>query len=92
MRDHEIMVRLSDAELAKLDETRPAGVARAVHLRNLIREEAATAPIADRQEVLALLSEQARAGKVAAAVALARALRDDDGPTIEDELDRILGG
>jgi len=31
-------------------------------------------------------------GKVAAAIALLRALRDEDGPTIDDALDRILGG
>jgi hypothetical protein len=30
MREHEIMVRLNDAELARLDETRPTGTARAV--------------------------------------------------------------
>ena len=45
------------------------------------------------EEVLALLSEQARAGKVAALVSLERALRPE-GPEQEDidaELDRILG-
>ncbi|MGH2964767.1 MAG: hypothetical protein ACRDMH_05225 [Solirubrobacterales bacterium] len=93
MRDHDIMVRLDDAELARLDEARPAGVPRAVYLRNLIGQPPGREAIADRTEVLALLSEQARAGKVAAAIALARELRADDGtPTdLEDELDRILG-
>jgi hypothetical protein len=44
------------------------------------------------EECLALLSEQARAGKVAALVSLERALRPE-GPGREDidaELDRIL--
>jgi hypothetical protein len=85
------MVRLTDAELARLDEARPPGIARAVHLRSLLR----TPPpegIADRREVLGILSEQARAGKVTAAIALVRALKGEDEPTIDDALERILGG
>jgi hypothetical protein len=89
-RHNEVMVRLSDAELARLDEARPPGIARAVYLRNLLRKPAPEG-IADRREVLGILSEQARAGKVAAAVALVRALKDWDEPTIDDALNRILG-
>jgi hypothetical protein len=89
-RHHEVMVRLNDTELARLDETRPPGIARAVHLRNLLRKPPPEG-IADRREVLGILSEQARAGKVAAAIALVRALKDEDQPTIDDALDRILG-
>jgi hypothetical protein len=52
-----------------------------------------TEEILSYKEVLALLSDQARVGKVAALVSLERALRPD-GPGREDidaELDRILG-
>jgi hypothetical protein len=89
-RRNEVMVRLTDAELARLDEARPAGIPRAVYLRGLLREPPDRKDIADRREVLGILSEQARAGKVAAAIALVRALRDEDEPTIDDALDRIL--
>jgi hypothetical protein len=88
---HEVMVRLNDAELARLDEIRPGGVARAVYLRNLLREPPTDQDVADREEALAILSELARAGRVAAAVALVRELRPDDGKSIESELDRLLG-
>jgi hypothetical protein len=89
-RRNEVMVRLTDAELARLDEARPPGIARAVYLRSLLRK-APPEGIADRREVLGILSEQARAGKVTAAIALVRALKDEDEPTIDDALDRILG-
>jgi hypothetical protein len=89
-RQHEVMVRLNDAELARLEENRPAGIPRAVYLRSLLRKRAPEG-IADRREVLGILSEQARAGKVTAAIALVRALKDEDQPTIDDALDRILG-
>ena len=92
IRRHEIMVRLSDAELEELDKRRPSGIARAVYLRTLLREPRAKEDVADRREALAILSELARAGKVAAAVALVRELGLDDGPSLDDELDRILGG
>ncbi len=88
-RRNEVMVRLTDAELARLDEARPPRIARAVYLRTLLRQPPPEG-IADRQEVLALLSEQARAGKVTAAIALVRALKDEDEPTIDDALDRIV--
>jgi hypothetical protein len=89
-RHHEVMVRLNDTELARLDEARPPGIARAVYVRSLLRQPPPEG-IADRREVLGILSEQARAGKVAAAIALVRALKDEDEPTIDDALDRILG-
>ena len=57
-RQHEVMVRLNDTELARLDENRSAGIARAVYLRGLLREPPDRENIADRPEVLALLSEQ----------------------------------
>lgn len=90
-RRHEVMVRLNDAELVRLDEIRPAGIARAVYLRNLLHEPPTDQDIADRQEAVAILSGLAQAGKVAAAVALVRELRPDDETSIESGLDRILG-
>jgi hypothetical protein len=41
---------------------------------------------------MVLLSEQGRAGKVSALVALLRALRDEDEPgdSFDDELERLL--
>ena len=91
-RRHEIMFRLNDEELERLDEKRPGGIARAVYLRNLLREPPTGNDVADRTEALAILSAMARAGKVSAAVALVRELGPEDGPSLDDELDRILGG
>jgi hypothetical protein len=52
-----------------------------------------TEEILTYEEVLVLLSEQARAGKVAALVSLERALRPEGSgqEDIDAELDRILG-
>ena len=86
------MVRLNDEELERLDERGPSGIARAVYLRTLLREPPTDNDVADRTEALAILSAMARAGKVSAAVALVRELGTDDGPSIDGELDRILGG
>ena len=85
------MVRLNDEELQRLDERRSSGIARAVYLLTLLREPPTDNDVADRTEALAILSAMARAGKVSAAVALVRELGPDDGPSIDDELDRILG-
>jgi hypothetical protein len=49
-------------------------------------------PLHQAETRYGILSEQARAGKVTAAIALVRALKDEDEPTIDDALDRILGG
>ena len=91
-RPHEVMVRLNDDELARLDELRSGVTARAVYLRNQLREPPAERDVANHQEALAILSEMARAGKVTAAIALERALRDENIGDIDDELDRLLGG
>ena len=91
-RTNEVMVRLSDSELARLDELRRGVTPRAVYLRNLLRESPADRDVADHREALALLSEQARAGKVAAAVALERALRHEDHGDFDNDLARILAG
>ena len=65
---------------------------RAVYLRNLLHEPPTREHVADHREALALLSEQARAGKVAAAVALERALRHEDHGDFDNDLARILSG
>jgi hypothetical protein len=86
------MVRFNDDELARLDELRPGVPARAVYLRNLLREPPTDRDVADHREALAILSEMARAGKVTAAIALERALRSNDDASFEDNLDRLLEG
>ena len=89
-RRHEVMVRLNDDELVRLDKLRPAVTARAVYLRNLLREPPADRDVADHREALAILSEMARAGRVTAAIALERALRDEDHGGIDNDLARLL--
>jgi hypothetical protein len=84
------MVRLNDDELARLDELRPGVTARAVYLRNFLREPPTERDVADHREALAILSEMARAGKVTAAIALERALRSQDDATFDDDLARII--
>jgi hypothetical protein len=89
-RANTIKVTLSDRELERLDEIRGT-TARAAHLRRLVYEPPGEAEIATRCEALGLLSRAARSGSVTAAIALERALRDEEEPTIDDALDRILG-
>jgi hypothetical protein len=89
-REHEIKVRVNGDELAVLDEMRN-GVSRAAYLRSLIRKPPGAGDVADRREALGILSSLARDGRVAAAVALERALRGEDvGP--DADLDRLLRG
>ena len=84
------MVRLSDAELARLDELRPPDVQRATFLRSLLQEPPSGDEVATRSEALAILTRLARDGRTTAAIALARELRDDHAaPT--GELARLLG-
>jgi hypothetical protein len=58
----------------------------------LLREPPSREQILTREEVMVLLSEQGRAGKVSALVALLRALRNEAEPSIDDELEHLLGG
>ena len=76
-RPHTISIRLSNDEMARLDELRPRGVARAVFVRQLLREPAPP-DVATREEALGLLTSLARDRSVTTAVALKRALREDD--------------
>jgi hypothetical protein len=92
MRPHRIEIKLSDDELARLDELR-SHASRALYLRQLLYEPPSATEVASHEEVLGLLSEKARGGSVSAAIALERALRDGrHEQDIDDELDRILGG
>jgi hypothetical protein len=89
-REHEIKVRVDDDELAELDAMRN-GVSRAAFVRSLIRKPPEIADVADQKEALAILTAMARDGKVAAAIALQRALHDPPQAHVKDELDEILG-
>jgi hypothetical protein len=88
-REHHVKVRLGDQELARLDELRPPGTSRPAFLRSLLREPPRNDEVATREEALSILTSLARDGKVAAAIALERALRGET-PT-SDVLDEILG-
>jgi hypothetical protein len=90
-RTHTVKVTLSDRELVRLDELRE-NAARAVYLRRFLYEPPSAAEVASHEEVLGLLSRQARGGSISAAIALERALRaipnsDEDW---DDELSRII--
>jgi hypothetical protein len=78
-RPHTISVRLSDDEMARLDEARPSGVPRAVFMRQLLRDPAPP-DVATHQEVLGVLTSLTRDSSVTAAVALERALREEHVP------------
>jgi hypothetical protein len=89
-RTHAIKVSLTSEELARLDRDR-GHTERAVCLRRLLYEPPDVSEIATHRESLAILSNLARAGGTAAAIALERALRDHPrGTDLDDELSRLL--
>ncbi len=88
-RKNNVMVRLSDAELARLDELRPPDVQRATFLRSLLQEPPSGDEVATRTEALGILTRLARDGRTTAAIALERALRDDQAAP-DGELARLL--
>jgi hypothetical protein len=90
-RQHSIKVTFSGDELARLDELRPSGTSRPAFLRSLLREPPREDEVATRTEALAILTQLARDGRVAAAIALERALHNE-GDGARDALDEILGG
>jgi hypothetical protein len=87
-RENEVKIRLSDDELARLNEIRPRGVSRAAYVRSLLREPSGQVEVASRTEVLAIMSSLARDGRVSAAIALERALRESEEGA--DPLDELL--
>jgi hypothetical protein len=74
-REHHVMVVLSDAEVAVLDEYR-GSAPRATYLRRLLHGPSKQQDVASRAEAMAILTRLARDGKQQAAVALARELRE----------------
>ena len=74
-REHDVMVRLDDGEVAVLDEHR-GSAPRATYLRRLLHGPSKEEDVASRAEAMAILTRLARDGKQQAAVALARELRE----------------
>lgn len=75
-RNHYVKVSLSDQEAVRLDALR-GDEERAVFLRRLLQRPPDGSEVATRSEALAILTRLARDGKVTAAIALERALRDE---------------
>jgi hypothetical protein len=90
-RENAVRITLTDQELARLDELRPSGTSRPAFLRSLLQEPPRDDEVATRTEALAILTSLARDGRVAAAIALERALRNE-GDGARDALDEILRG
>ena len=87
-RDLALKVRLSEPEMARLDEVR-GPTSRAEYLRRLLQ---GPPPQGDptHREAVEILYALAKDGKVGAAVALERALRAEQSPEPEGELARLL--
>jgi hypothetical protein len=76
VRNHVLRVRLSDIELAELDSAAvTAGLSRPRWVRHLITTGKRGHAPASREDALAMLETSARAGSVAAQIALAREMR-----------------
>ena len=89
-REKALKVTFSDEEWARLDELRPPGTTRPTFLRSLLREPPRNDEVATRNEALSILTRLARDGRVAAAIALERALRDQYECSGEpDEVDEL---
>ena len=90
---HTVSVHLSIDEVARLDEIRSAGVSRSAFMRGLLRVAGPQDDAPTYDEAVRLLAESARGGKVAAQIALERALRADAGASDPDgQLARLLRG
>ena len=87
-RQNRITLRFSDQELARLDELR-GDQERAVFIRHLLREPPSGDEVATRTEALGILTRLARDGRTTAAIALERALREDQ-EVPDGELARLL--
>jgi hypothetical protein len=80
-RTNRLMLRVTDEELAKVDELR-AGLTRSAFVRRLLADAdaAKASDVASRDEALAILTAMARDGKTQAAIALARLLAGESKP------------
>jgi hypothetical protein len=88
-----VSVRMSADEVARLDELRGADMSRSGFVRELVRLAGPLDEAPTYDEAVVLLARSARAGKVAAQVALERALRSDqDEPSEDSELERLIRG
>jgi hypothetical protein len=87
-RENHVHVRLTDDELALIDEKRGA-LSRSAHVRSLLRTVEPPRTAASYEEALELLTGLARDGNAQAAIALERALRGA-GHEVDDALERIL--
>jgi hypothetical protein len=67
-REHHVMVVLSDAEVALLDEHHRGSAPRATYLRRLFHGPSKEEDVASRAEAMAILTRLARDGKQQAAV------------------------
>lgn len=84
---------MTSDEVARLDEIRSAEVSRSAFMRGLLRTAGPLDAAPTHDEAVRLLAESARGGKVAAQIALERALRADQGASDPDgELARLLRG
>ncbi len=70
-----INVRMTESEVARLDELRPPKFSRSDFVRRLIREAGPIEVAPSHSEAIQLLAQSARSGHVQAQVALERALR-----------------
>lgn len=87
-RDLTVKVKLSGSEMARLDEMR-GSTTRAAYLRRLLQGPPPEGePTHD--EAIRILYGLAKDGRVGAAVALERALRDDETSEPEGELAKLL--
>ena len=89
---HTVSVHLSIDEVARLDEIRSAGVSRSAFMRGLLRAAGPQDDAPTHDEAVRLLAESARGGKVAAQIALERALRADPAADPDGERARLLRG
>jgi hypothetical protein len=87
-----ITLRMTLAEVARVDELRPVGCSRSGFFRELLRGAGPLDGAPTHDEAVRLLAESARAGKVQAQVALERALRASGAPDADGELARLLRG
>ena len=89
-RRHAVKVSLTSEERARVDRAR-GHTERAVYMRRLLHEPPDVSEVATHTEAMAILSNLARDGRTAAAIALERALREHPGgPDFDDELTRLL--